>query len=102
MRPIALTCALFLLAPFASADDAKKTEAGDMQLHIEQHEKMAKAHQDAATCLKSGNPMPECRAKFMEQCQGEGCHMGHMGKHHGKGMGARKGKKMGHEETSGT
>ena len=40
--------------------------------HIEMHEKMAKAHQQAADCLKSGKTFDECRAAFQMMCKESG------------------------------
>lgn len=40
--------------------------------HAEMHEKMAKAHQDAAACLKSGKTMKECGEAFHAACKDTG------------------------------
>ena len=48
--------------------------------HIEMHEKMSKAHQQAADCLKSGKSADECRQSFQAMCKDAGelgqCGMG--------------------------
>lgn len=82
---------LSLGAP-AFADDEKKSGEDDMKSHIEMHEKMAKAHSEAAECLKSGKSRDECKEKFKEACgkEGKGCMMGHHGKHKGHGKGKDK------------
>ncbi len=40
--------------------------------HIQMHEKMSKAHQQAADCLKSGKPVEECRTEFHGMCSEAG------------------------------
>ena len=57
------------------------------------HEKMAKAHSDAAECLKSGKPHDECRKNFKAACKDSGDKMCGMGMGKGKGH-----KHHGHDE----
>ena len=57
------------------------TDAATMDMkHVEMHEKMSKAHQDAADCLKSGKPHEECQKAFHSMCKDSGggahCKMG--------------------------
>ena len=63
----------------------------DLKNHIEMHEKMSKAHEKAAKCLKDGKPLDECRAEFRNTCpgNGQGCGMG-MGHNEGMGKGRSK------------
>jgi hypothetical protein len=49
---------------------AKAAEQG--QEHVQMHEQMAKAHQQAADCLKSGKSEEECRKAFYEMCKETG------------------------------
>ncbi len=71
---------LFLASPLLAADAAKP---GDRQSLIEMHQKMAKAHQKAAVCLKAGKPVDECNREAMKMCpmaNSEKCpFMGNMG-----------------------
>lgn len=57
--------------------------------HIEMHEKMAKAHQQAADCLKSGKSVDDCRQSFQAMCKDAG-EPGHCGM--GGPMKGRKGR----------
>ena len=50
--------------------DAKKEM--NSQEHMQMHEKMAKAHKDAADCLKSGKPEEECKTAFHSMCNESG------------------------------
>lgn len=93
MKHLLSVAVLSLLATTAFAQGGgkqKSTQAGtDLKAHIEMHEKMAKAHDQAADCLKDGKPIEECRAEFKKACPGDGQGCGMMGMGHG----ARKGKK---------
>lgn len=42
------------------------------QSHMQMHEHMAMAHQEAAACLKAGKPEEECRMAFHEKCKESG------------------------------
>lgn len=64
MKEILLMASLILAVVPASADHHEK-----MQDHIQMHEKMAKAHQGAADCLKAGKPMDECKKSFDSMCK---------------------------------
>lgn len=57
---------------FAQADDSKdsKKQLAANISHAEMHEKMSKAHQQAADCIKSGKPIEECREEFRTMCKG--------------------------------
>ena len=71
---------------FAFAQTESTTKPALDTAHIEMHEKMSKAHQQAADCLKSGKPVEECRTAFQSTCKdvGEPGHCG-MGKGYRKG-----------------
>ncbi|MGE3388249.1 MAG: hypothetical protein AB7K41_16105 [Bdellovibrionales bacterium] len=56
---------------FAQTKETDKVPAIDTG-HIEMHEKMAKAHQQAADCLKAGKPADDCRQSFRAQCKEAG------------------------------
>lgn len=58
-----------------AADDKKETDKkSDMMMPnmMQMHENMAKAHQDAANCLKSGKSEDECRMAFQAACKEHG------------------------------
>jgi len=94
MKKMILVLALSPLFAFA-ADKAAPAHAhghghsGSMEDHVKMHETMAKAHTDAAACLKGGKSAEECGKEFHKSC-GAGhadgmCPMmagkGHKGKH---------------------
>lgn len=55
------------------AQDKEPTKEVDQkQSHVLMHEQMAKAHQQAADCLKSGKTAEECRKAFHEMCKESG------------------------------
>jgi hypothetical protein len=73
MKSIILSAALLCAANFSFAQDkasVKSTE--ENQEHIQMHEQMAKAHQQAADCLKSGKSKEECRKVFHSMCKEAG------------------------------
>lgn len=53
-------------------DKITGTEAEQKPSPIQMHEQMAKAHQQAADCLKSGKSEEECRSAFHDMCKGAG------------------------------
>ncbi len=60
-------------AVFSFAQDKTPAKAMDQkQSHIQMHEQMAKNHQQAADCLKSGKAEDECRKAFQEMCKEAG------------------------------
>ncbi len=85
MKNVLLLCAgLLAVSLLAKADDKTKTPV-TKETHIQMHEDMAKAHQKAAECLKSGKPEEECRNEFMNEAKAHGgsdhCGEGMMRKH---------------------
>lgn len=92
MKTLFFAIMLFSGMAIAQTNTAPKPPLVDTG-HIEMHEKMAKAHQQTADCLKSGKIFDECRAAFQMMCKESGesgnCDMkGSMNNRKGrKGMG---------------
>ncbi len=76
MKNLILMMAVMSFVSLASADD--KSMPMDKEHHMQMHEQMAKAHQQAADCLKAGKPEEECRAAFHKMCD-EASGTGHCG-----------------------
>jgi hypothetical protein len=79
-RTISLVVGIALLAcAQASVSLAADTAAKPPALSKEQREKMANAHEKAATCLRSARPVTECRQEMMRACTdamgADGCNM---------------------------
>lgn len=89
MKTVLLSVSFLIISSVGMAQDKAAAKPSSVAEHVQMHEQMAKAHQQAADCLKSGKPEEECRKAFHESCQGMGC--GEkcggpgMGMHHGKG-----------------
>lgn len=66
--------ALLLCAPSTGfAEDKAPVKNNEQnQDHIQMHERMAKAHQQAADCIKSGKTEEDCRKAFHEMCKEAG------------------------------
>lgn len=61
---------VLLATNLSFAEDKTSTKDTDQnQDHVQMHERMAKAHQQAADCLKAGKPPEECRKDFHEMCK---------------------------------
>ena len=72
MKNLLLLCAgLMALSLYAKAEDKAKAPS-TKESHVQMHEDMAKAHQKAADCLKSGKPEEECRNEFMNEAKTHG------------------------------
>ncbi len=81
MKTGAIIIAVLFLANFGFAQTPPAMGAATMDMkHVEMHEKMSKAHQEAADCLKAGKSTEECQMAFHTMCKdsgGEGnCKMG--------------------------
>lgn len=85
--------AALLAIPFATSTAGAQTPAPspsgtEKDQHIKMHETLAKAHSEAATCLKAGKPVNECREAFRKGCNDAGdegmCGMKRMRKGNGK------------------
>ncbi len=59
----------FSVAALGASKDAR-------QEHIQMHEQMAKAHQQAVECLKSETSEEQCRKAFREVCASAGTKCG--------------------------
>ncbi len=81
---------LAVVMVFGGALSAEEKDSAKMPMghdeHIQMHEKMSKAHHEAAECLKSGKPEEECKTAFHKICEDSGkpemC--GHSMEHHKK------------------
>lgn len=74
MKKIILMAMIFCSTSFSLAADDKTSAKGtdSKSQHTQMHEHMAKAHQQAAECLKSGKSEEECRKDFHEMCKESG------------------------------
>ncbi len=70
-----------------AAESTPAKETGEFHARMQMHEKMAKAHQEAADCLKSGKTEMDCKSAFRAMCKDAGGYemCGHMSKHYKKG-----------------
>ncbi len=84
MKTFILSAILICLTHISFAEEKAPPKAADQNQHIQMHEQMAKAHQQAADCLKSGKPAEECKKAFheMNKEMGEHENCGHGMKHH--------------------
>ena len=57
----------FVFASFSTAAFAENPR----QDSIVAHERLSKIHKNAAACLKSGKPMPECQQAMLDECKKE-------------------------------
>ncbi len=80
---------LLSITSYSTAFSADKNKT--IEMTFEQRQKMATAHENMATCLRSDKKIEDCRKEMMQSCQEtmgkDGCPM--MGKMHGmmgKGM----------------
>ena len=94
-RLTGLFTGIALLALIQGPVSAADTPAKPPVATKEQREKMAQAHEKAATCLRSARPVAECRQEMMRACTdamgADGCNMmsgGMMGGNmmHGQGQ----------------
>lgn len=74
MKEIILLATMLNFVPTFAQQKATTVKVDQKQTHIQMHEQMAKAHQQAAECLKSGKPEEECRNAFREMCSEYGGH----------------------------
>lgn len=70
---IFLAAVLGAMPSFAQSNTTAKETEPKMS-HLQMHEQMAKAHQQAADCLKSGKSQDECRKGFEDMCKESGSH----------------------------
>ncbi len=87
MKMFTLSLLVFGFFNVSYAEDASKMKMMDSpQSRMQMHEQMAKAHQDAADCMKAGKSEEDCRLAFHKMCKGsedsEMCEP--MTKHHKK------------------
>lgn len=72
MKRIIFLATLFIaMHSFAQDKDTAKKD-DKKQSHLQMHEEMVKAHQQAVDCLKSGKSEDECRKAFHEMCKNSG------------------------------
>ena len=71
MKSIVLTVAFLCAASLCSAEETAQAKKAE-QSQIQMHEQMAKAHQQAVDCLKSGKSEEECRKAFHQTCEEAG------------------------------
>lgn len=76
----------FLLASVlpAVSNAAGKPAKAPKEFSREDREKMAKAHESMAACLRSDKTLDACHEEMRKSCDDSGCPM--MGHHMGKGM----------------
>lgn len=75
MKTTIFFAALLGIVQFALAQDQAPTQEqspAPIQEAVQMHEKMAKAHQQAVECLKSGKTEDECREAFHAMCKDAG------------------------------
>lgn len=74
MKKIILITVILCASSFTLAADPKASSIAmdSKNQHMQMHEQMAKAHQQAAECLKSGKSEEECRKDFHEMCKESG------------------------------
>lgn len=72
MKAIIFLAAVAGAMPSFAQDKAPTKEVDQKQAHVQMHEQMAKMHQQAADCLKSGKSEDECRKSFHEMCRESG------------------------------
>ncbi len=69
MKTNLLLALLFCSAAYTQDKLATSPDLTENERHIQTHEKMAKAHQQAADCLKSGKSTSDCRQQFQDECK---------------------------------
>jgi hypothetical protein len=69
---LAVAAALALGAAVAAEKKPGKTDAAHVRKDIADHRAMADAHLNAAKCLESGRPEPECHEQLGKDCKGLG------------------------------
>lgn len=72
MKKIIILATIFIASHSFAQDKATAKKDDKKQSHIQMHEEMVKAHQQAADCLKSGKSEDECRKAFHEMCKESG------------------------------
>ena len=70
------TLVFFILTIFflpSMAQEQQPPKEVELKLsHVQMHERMAKAHQQAVDCLNSGKSEDDCRKTFRDLCQQAG------------------------------
>jgi hypothetical protein len=91
MKKLILAVAIVCLAGGSYAEEKEsemKNGKDERQETMMMHEQMAKAHQQAADCIKTGKPEEECWSNFRTMCKSAGgyerCGAGMYRKHMGK------------------
>jgi hypothetical protein len=87
---ISISGNLALATPAFAEDPTEESAPGEQKMPTmtkEQRQKMAEAHENMATCLRSDRPMKECHEEMMKACKE------HMGKN---GCPFMRGKHKGH------
>lgn len=69
MKKIIFLAAIFSVASSFSQNKDSTKESNQKQSLAQMHEQIAKVHQQAADCLKSGKSEDECQKMFHEMCK---------------------------------
>lgn len=72
MKSIIYLIAISFAVPTFAQDKAPASDADEKKSYVQMHEQMAKAHQQAADCLKSGRSENDCMKAFRETCRESG------------------------------